>query len=83
MKKDTEKKKKEICKGMNDKTDNQPYPKPFTFILNRKECPKLSQAKKSCPKRRLRGSWTQIFNDKFSLTNDVCVPQFNQNRVKK
>lgn len=46
MKKDTEKKKKEICKGMNDKTDNQPYPKPFTFILNRKEWPEIKPSKK-------------------------------------
>lgn len=82
--KDTEKEKKGICKEVNDKTDNQPYPKSFTFILNRKEWLEIKPSKKrSCPKRRLRGRWTQIFNDKFSLTNDVCVLQFNQNRVKK
>lgn len=48
MKKDTEKKKKEICKGANDKTDNQPYPKSFTctFILNRKEWLKIKPSKK-------------------------------------
>lgn len=30
--KDTEKNKKEICKEVNVKTDNQPYPKSYTYV---------------------------------------------------
>lgn len=46
MKKDMEKKKKEICKGVNDKIDNQLYLKLFIFILNCKEWFKIKLSKK-------------------------------------
>lgn len=42
-----------------------------------------STKKKDVKRRRLRGSWTTLFNEKFHEENKVCVLKFTRNTVEE
>lgn len=59
-------------------------PERFRFYLDSQEWNAIKPSKKKNTKRRrLRGQWTDIFSQKFSEKNKVCVLKFTRNAVKK
>jgi hypothetical protein len=70
--------------GIQEEKDVLQSPKTCTFYLDEQEWKGIKPTKKrNVQKRKLRGNWTTVFNDKFFATNKTCVLKFTRNTVKK